>query len=913
MGKSRKAWGLRMRKRGKSRALYTRILCALTFCILAPLLLRAVPMLPGSEWQYAGAGAHSLTGGGWQESVFDVLRNPAALATNTALLIGATYGALGTGDTQAGLGLSLPEDFGVLTFNLLFTDVPSALETNMSAGSGFMAKGSFSKRITPNFHFGIGLGFLAASRSPDAELRGGAHLDLGFLLLQNGTVRELEAAAEEKDFGFFDRVFSFSFNNLGFNPSWDGWKEYPDIHALAGLSFNFFKSKEVTLGTSQNFAVTFDTLGLRYSGGIDIGLFDLFHIRAGLHLGNGDLGPFTLGAGIDLRHSFDSFGFDISWAMVPFSHSGKNEVGHFLTLNLTFGSGKKDPPKPNMTSRLRAFSPNNDGVQDTTVFDISLQTAEEIEGWEITIKNTNANLVRRIRSQEDDGNGLSISKFFTILFSSHANISIPAAWEWDGGDDAGKILPDGTYFYQIKVWDVRGEEYFSVPKQVDIRTEQPGADVNIKLTLFSPNRGGGRDHLIVEQTLTGRDVRWTGYMANANGNTVRTFSWGNKPPSQFEWDGRDDSGKIVSDGNYEYIIEGSDNAGNSVRKKVSGIVISTRKRAVGVKASADMFAPTGKGIFDTIRFTPAAETHEMLENWTLEITSPEGALVKSYAGSAPLPAELAWDGRGNDATQLPDGVYAYALRAEYADGDAPKTQAQQVRILTRGPAITLTAAPRLFAPDDSTENKNLRITLRFQEHTVISNWKITVKNNDKIFKTFSGANPKQRDISILWNGVGDAGEIVESAATYTIEASAADILENTGSADPVQIDIDILVIKTARGLKILITSIEFEYNRWELSSPESPVLNRVSDVLKRYPEYKIIIEGHTDSIGDVEYNLMLSTRRARTVLRYLTRRGIDDRRMLAKGLGMSVPIASNATAEGRAKNRRVEFILVKDE
>ncbi len=75
----------------------------------------------------------------------------------------------------------------------------------------------------------------------------------------------------------------------------------------------------------------------------------------------------------------------------------------------------------------------------------------------------------------------------------------------------------------------------------------------------------------------------------------------------------------------------------------------------------------------------------------------------------------------------------------------------------------------------------------------------------------------------------------------------------------------------------------------------------------------VFIEGHTDGTGDVEYNLMLSTRRARTVLRYLLKRGVEDSRMLAKGLGMSMPVANNTTEEGRAKNRRVEFILVKDE
>ena len=77
--------------------------------------------------------------------------------------------------------------------------------------------------------------------------------------------------------------------------------------------------------------------------------------------------------------------------------------------------------------------------------------------------------------------------------------------------------------------------------------------------------------------------------------------------------------------------------------------------------------------------------------------------------------------------------------------------------------------------------------------------------------------------------------------------------------------------------------------------------------LKADPRLRVIIEGHTDSVGSDEYNMELSGRRAGAVSKYLVSKGIDSTRLQAKGLGETQPIASNDTEEGRAKNRRVEL------
>ena len=87
------------------------------------------------------------------------------------------------------------------------------------------------------------------------------------------------------------------------------------------------------------------------------------------------------------------------------------------------------------------------------------------------------------------------------------------------------------------------------------------------------------------------------------------------------------------------------------------------------------------------------------------------------------------------------------------------------------------------------------------------------------------------------------------------------------------------------------------------------VLDGVVKTLKDNPDTKVVIEGHTDSIGGDAYNKKLSERRAEAVKRYLVRQGIDAGRIRTVGHGKTKPVADNGTEEGRAKNRRAEVVV----
>lgn len=101
--------------------------------------------------------------------------------------------------------------------------------------------------------------------------------------------------------------------------------------------------------------------------------------------------------------------------------------------------------------------------------------------------------------------------------------------------------------------------------------------------------------------------------------------------------------------------------------------------------------------------------------------------------------------------------------------------------------------------------------------------------------------------------------------------------------------------------------VEFDTASLVLTEPSKKILDRTVEILSRFPENKIEIQGHTDNTGRPETNDQLSKARAHTVYEYLINSGIAAQRLLAKGYGDTQPLADNSTREGRRYNRRVVF------
>ncbi len=109
----------------------------------------------------------------------------------------------------------------------------------------------------------------------------------------------------------------------------------------------------------------------------------------------------------------------------------------------------------------------------------------------------------------------------------------------------------------------------------------------------------------------------------------------------------------------------------------------------------------------------------------------------------------------------------------------------------------------------------------------------------------------------------------------------------------------------------VLQGVNFEYNSSRLTEGAKQILDEVAAELRDYPTVRIEVEAHTDSDGSAGYNQWLSERRARSVIDYLVQQGLSPERLIPVGYGETKPIADNSTEDGKARNRRVEFRVLR--
>jgi len=119
------------------------------------------------------------------------------------------------------------------------------------------------------------------------------------------------------------------------------------------------------------------------------------------------------------------------------------------------------------------------------------------------------------------------------------------------------------------------------------------------------------------------------------------------------------------------------------------------------------------------------------------------------------------------------------------------------------------------------------------------------------------------------------------------------------------------VLKVEVGKSITLEGIVFKTGSADISPESEDILTKAFNTLEQNSEIEVEIQGHTDNVGKHAMNMKLSQRRADAVKAYLVKKGIAESRISTKGYGPDKPIAPNTTAEGKQKNRRIEFFRSK--
>ena len=165
--------------------------------------------------------------------------------------------------------------------------------------------------------------------------------------------------------------------------------------------------------------------------------------------------------------------------------------------------------------------------------------------------------------------------------------------------------------------------------------------------------------------------------------------------------------------------------------------------------------------------------------------------------------------------------------------------------------------------------------------------------------------------AVIGNQAGNTavGAIIGAAVGGTAGALIGNYMDK--QAEEMEKDLEGAKIeRVGEGIKVTFDSgILFAVNSSTLTEQAKGNIGKLSQILNKYPDTNILVEGHTDATGSEEYNQKLSERRASSVTDYAKVAGVDGARFKAVGYGEMQPVADNATAEGRSLNRRVEIAI----
>ncbi len=626
--------------------------------------------------------------------------------------------------------------------------------------------------------------------------------------------------------------------------------------------------------------------------------------------------------------SFDFGAFppeNVTWNGVNSLNTLAKDGKYNYTLNATDAAGNAakisaplfalDTSKTELvlTVSASAFNPAKSAIKLTPIVNTNSQTGSSVTSYDLQIKN----------------------KTGDIVWSQKENKSLPVSFSWNGLSKSGNRCVDGEYTATLSTVSTNGAQAKTSTQVFVIDSVVPSIEVSLPYLVFSPDGDGNKDSVLMNVKSSNED-KWNGKVLNTKGTTVKTFSWKGTIPN-FEWDGTDDSGNIVSDGMYKILFDTVDIAGNSATAEVLNVKVDNRETKAYITAEYDAMSPNNDGVLDIQKFMLRTSLSEGISNWSFDIVSAEGKLVRQWTheNQANLPAVINWDGTDSDGKVI-EGVFTGNLTLTYEKGNKVSAISSAFISTVTPPQLSIKTAPKYFSPDNDGEDDDLFILLKGSSAVPLKNWSFTINDPENGKKFWSVSGKSTITERLIWDGRGNNGELVQSAMDYPYVFTVTDTLGMTNTIEG-KISVDVLVIRVGDVLKMAVPSIIFRSDAADFMSENEVkggltdaqiannqrVLKRIADILNKFKNYTVTIEGHANNISGTEdeetkdttmYGKALeplSQERAEFVKSYLKKNGVDGERLNAVGRGGRQPVVSRNDKDNWWKNRRVEFILNK--
>lgn len=567
-------------------------------------------------------------------------------------------------------------------------------------------------------------------------------------------------------------------------------------------------------------------------------------------------------------------------------------------------------------TRRAGFSPTSASVKNSLDLLLSVGSRANLQGWRVDVMSVEKGNAKTARSFKGDASG------------------VPDYVRWDGKDDSGNLVAEGSYYATLAI------DYGKAYKPVLVKSRNfsvvmtpPTGSITVDPPSVNLADLGSKKPVsftVQAKSAFAQVASWVMAVYDSSNVSVMVFN-GNWPNNKAAWDGKTvEGGRLVPATRYSIVAKVQDEYGNvgdlGGILAVEGLNGATEPSVI--EAQSNGFAPAGDGSMGTMGLKVTAGNPDSIVSWKIDIVDEHNMVERTYTGDAKkVPSDLVWDGKVANGGYAPEGRYTAMLSLDYGVAYAPVAVETKPFVLDLTPPTgSIELSTDLFSPDGDGTDDTLTIQATGASGIArIAGWSMTIYDpGNNPFASWKGSWPYA---PILWNGQGKSGETVESASTYPVVLKLRDEFGNIGTVKK-DISTDILVIKTADGYRIKVSSIVFksftaDYKTVppDRAARNIATLDLLAKKLAKFPDYRIKLEGHAVMInwddkakGEAEQRAILvplSKARADAIEGALVDRGISADRLMTDGVGALNQIVPDSDFANRWKNRRVEFYIIK--
>ena len=412
------------------------------------------------------------------------------------------------------------------------------------------------------------------------------------------------------------------------------------------------------------------------------------------------------------------------------------------------------------------ISPNRDGVEDVVSYEFRVPVTSNIESWTLVVYHEDGEVTRS--------------------YAGHT--TVPREVIFDGRNDAGDVVAEGSYTARLQIVYANGNEPEAAAPPVAVDLTAPTATIKADLAVFSPDGDGKKDTVTVFQE-TSDEALWTGTITTPQGQVVRSETWRGVAPDNFTWDGRRDDGLPAVDGIYRYTLAARDFAGNTALSNTVVVELDTADTPVALATDSAHFSPNADGVAELLTMLLGLEDTDGIDRYAVTVYAGSdharpGRAVRSFSGRTTVPAQLAWDGLDEAGDRVEDGPYFVELDVLYAKGNNPVARSTVFWIDTRYPEAELTFEYLLFSPDGDGRRDTLPVA---QSSTSEELWQGEISASDgTVVRRYFWRGVLQ---DFAWDGNDEQGNAVPDG-TYSYVITGSDLAGNTATAPQEGIAVD---------------------------------------------------------------------------------------------------------------------------